>query len=158
MATTIEPSIAFGLGFALVGFSKIVHISLSHFELKTCRGKKVNIKPVVDWQSPDDKPHVPKGESEMFWIAVNSRRSDGSFKTYVFDAQYLNQPLELNEEGEPFNENQMVDIDGDWLEAVGWYSLKEHSEFPEFYEPINFNEDYVLLGWGMYQKPDFKAG
>ena len=57
----------------------------------------MNIKPVVDWQSPEITPNVPKGETKTFWLAVSSNIR-GEFKTFVFDAQYVNKPLEYAEE------------------------------------------------------------
>ena len=53
-----------------------------------------NMKPMVDWQSPDLVPNVKDGDSETFWIAVQRNRN-GESPIFVFDAQYINKPLKL---------------------------------------------------------------
>lgn len=115
-------------------------------------------KPVVNWQSPETTPEVEKYESESFWIAVKSLVKDG-WRESVFEAQYVNKPLEYDESDSdcenPLDDNHFVNVDGEPMEAVGWYCVRDHSEFSDFYEPITFGKEYVLLGWGNYIKPDF---
>lgn len=114
----------------------------------------MNIKPVVEWHSPEEIPDVPKNTTKNFWIAVEypTERED---RTLVFTAQYVNMPLELDENGESLNVEQFVDHSGDPMEAVGWYDLQVHVDYPEYYDSLDFNENYKLLGWAEYDKPDF---
>lgn len=118
----------------------------------------MNIRPVVDWQSPQTTPDVPKGETKTFWIAVQFKRK-GEWHKSVFDAQYVNKPLEYAEDDIncecPLDDEHFVSHDGDPIEAVGWHSVMEHADFSGYYEQIIFNEDRELLGWGDYLKPEF---
>ena len=120
----------------------------------------MDIRPVVDWQSPETTPNVPKGETKTFWIATRFKRR-GEWKTAVFDAQYVNKPLEYAEDDiekeYPLDDDHFVNEDGEAMEAIGWHSLMEHADFHGYYEPIVFSEDRELLGWGEYQKPKFKS-
>lgn len=115
-------------------------------------------KPVVEWQSPETAPDVLKGETKTFWLAVSSKVKDG-FKTFIFDAQYVNKPLEYAEDDIecefPLDDECFVTIDGYPIDSVGWHSVREHEDFDGYYTKISFNENYVLLGWAEYEKPDF---
>ena len=119
-----------------------------------------NTKPMVDWQSPDLLPNVKDGDSETFWIAVQRNRN-GESPIFVFDAQYINKPLKFDDEDldqeEPLGD-YLEDSDGRPVEAIGWYSTLSHPEYSSYYEPLSFDKDNVLLGWGEYLKPDFKQG
>ncbi|WED23048.1 3'-5' exoribonuclease [Vibrio sp. JC009] len=116
-------------------------------------------KPVIDWQSPETTPDIPKGETKTFWLATRYKRKD-KWHTAVFDAQYVNKPLEYAEDDSdkecPLDDEHFVDCDGCPIEALGWHSLKEHADFHGYYEPIVFNEERELLGWGEYLAPEFK--
>lgn len=118
----------------------------------------MNIKPVVDWKSPETTPSVPKGETKTFWLAVGSSIR-GEFRTFVFDAQYVNKPLEYAEDDIgcecPLDDECFVTSDGDPIECIGWFDVRNHQDFDNYYEPLSFNEDYTLLGWAEYEKPDF---
>ncbi|TDF41939.1 hypothetical protein EYS14_03585 [Alteromonadaceae bacterium M269] len=118
-------------------------------------------KPIVNWQSPDTTPEVGKGKTDIFWIAVNYKRED-AWHTTVFDAQYVNKPLEFAEDDTekeyPLDDDCFFDMDGDPIESIGWYRLLEHADFNGYYEPITFRESYVLLGWAKYQKPEYPGG
>nr|WP_319552409.1 hypothetical protein [uncultured Vibrio sp.] len=118
-----------------------------------------NIRPVVDWQSPEATPNVPKGETKTFWLAILRKRRDGSQAVMVLDAQYVNKPLEYAEDDIakecPLDDECFVSEDGDPIESVGWHCLMEHADFDGYYRPISFDENYELLGWGEYITPDF---
>lgn len=115
-------------------------------------------QPWVYWQSPDVVPEVAKGEAETFWIAVKYLRK-GEWQTTVFDAQYVNKPIEFapddTELEYPLDDDHFVDGNGDPVAALGWHSLLNHPEFSSYYEGISFNDEYVLLGWAKYCKPAF---
>ena len=112
---------------------------------------------MVDWQSPETIPVVPKYGIEVFWLAVEATIK-GEKQIVVFDALYINKPLEYenSDDEEPLDSDYHVDLDGHPIQAIGWHRALEHEEFSNYYEQINFNDDYVLLGWGEYLKPDFK--
>lgn len=114
-------------------------------------------KPVVNWQSPELVPQVKVGESETFWIAVQ-RHGNGASPIYVFDAQYINMPLnyapdDIHKE-DPVGE-YCEDSCGYPVDTVGWHSTLNHPEYSSYYEPISFDENNVLMGWAKYQKPEF---
>ncbi|NAW78339.1 hypothetical protein CAG61_08440 [Vibrio sp. V34_P3A8T189] len=119
-----------------------------------------DIKPVVHWNSPKIKPDVPKGEAKTFWLAARHKRAD-TWVELVFYAQYVNKPIEFAEDDIeqecPLDDSHLVTIDGDPVEAIGWYSLMNHPEFSTYYEPIVFNDQYELLGWAEYRTPEFKC-
>lgn len=114
--------------------------------------------PVVNWQSPEKTPEVKTDEVKEFWVAVRFQKKDG-WGDAVFSAQYVNKPLEYADddpdcENEPVNDF-FVTCDGEPMESVGWFSVKSHSEFEDYYQPIFFNKEYILLGWAEYIKPEF---
>lgn len=105
------------------------------------------------WQSPETTPTVPVGEEQEFWIAVHSQHTN---KTHVYLAQYQNRPVNLDEGGEPIgDEEPLIDVDGEYVDSVGWVMNRQHTEFDNYYEKINFSSDYQLLGWANYQPPAF---
>ena len=118
----------------------------------------MDTKPIVNWQSPETVPNVPKDETETFWVAVK-RKTQTGWRKFVFDAQYVNKPLEFEEDDTekqfPLSDDYFVDEDGQPTECVGWFSLREHADFSGYYEPLTFNSEYILLGWGKYQTPEF---
>ncbi len=118
-----------------------------------------NKKPIVNWQDPKTTPSVSKYDMDMFWLAVKLTRSNGESENHVFSAFYMNKPLEYSEsdsENEyPLDDHHHVDVDGYPVEAVGWHRSLGHSDFDNYYEPITFNSDYQLLGWGEYLEPEF---
>lgn len=107
----------------------------------------------LNWNSPDKTPEVEIGTEEEFWIAVDSRYSG---KTHVFLAYYQNRPLDLDEDGYPIDEDVcLYDTNSEPIASVRWTHLKEHECYENYYTPIEFSEDYVLLGWAEYQEPKF---
>ncbi|UTZ44524.1 hypothetical protein [Vibrio campbellii] len=113
--------------------------------------------PVVTWQAPDIKPVVAKDESKLFWVATRRKgKSDEWASPVVWLAQYVNKPLEYAddyEEGdEPIN-SYLVTECGEPFEAIGWFDIKNHAEFDNYYEQISFNERFELLGWAEYLPP-----
>ena len=120
----------------------------------------MNTRPIADWQSPDTVPNVPKNETKQFWVAVRRKSHNEEWRKFVFDAQYVNKPLEYDKddpdhEDEPINDDYFVDEDGAPMEAIGWHSLMEHADFDGYYTPLAFGDDYELLGWSEYLKPEF---
>ncbi|EMY6467009.1 hypothetical protein ABCL20_004485 [Vibrio alginolyticus] len=112
----------------------------------------------VKWHSPEETPQVESQGLKKFWVAIKvtgSINQTKKSKTFVISAYYVNKPLELDEHGEVINGDPFVSIDGEPIEAVGFHSCKEHQEFDGYYEPLPFGDDYELLGWAEYQKPDF---
>lgn len=113
----------------------------------------------VVWHSPESTPEVGKNEKRTFWIAVNVTlrpcNGDPVIKQVVFPAQYLNMPLEYDDEGELLNDDCPVNTDGDHVEAIGWHTERDHEEFDNYHPAIDFNDDYVLLGWAEYEVPSF---
>ena len=125
-------------------------------ELNVTTALEQDTRPIVAWNSPNIAPTSEK----MFLVAIQHtyyRQSTNEHivSTLVFNAQYVNRPLEVDSNGEPTNDHHFVNDDGEPIEAIGWYSVKEHSEFDNYYEPLQFYEDYVLLGWAEYQVPEF---
>lgn len=111
---------------------------------------------IVNWHSPEEIPFVSKGESTEFWIATERKDRNGKLITSVYCAQYTNMPVSFDEDGEPDTDYHLVSEDGEAISAVGWYSVKNHYDFDDYYDPISFNEDLKLLGWTDYIKPEFK--
>lgn len=113
--------------------------------------------PVVFWRSPNEVPPVKKFEKELFWIAVRHQRSaDKDPKHAVFLAHYINKPLEFDEYDEPIDPDPHVNEDGDYVKAVGWHNEYDHHDFSGYYQPIEFNDQYQLLGWAEYVPPVFE--
>lgn len=106
------------------------------------------------WQPPETIPQVPVGTEQEFWIAVHSQHTN---KTHVYLAQYQNRPLNLDEHGEQVGDDDyyLVDVDGEYVDSVGWVMNRQHVDFDNYYEKINFTSDYQLLGWANYQPPTF---
>ena len=110
-------------------------------------------KPIVNWNSPETVPNVKLGEEELYWIAVESERG-----IFVFSAYYQNRPLITNEDGE------LLDGCDDWvlsneydgeIESVCWVHNRLHLEYDHYWEKINFDHEYKLLGWAEYDTPEF---
>lgn len=121
----------------------------------------MNTVPTVKWQAPDNKPVVKADEYELFWMATRSKNCHGEWNEPIVRlAQYVNKPLvyaEDHEEGdEPIN-SYLITVDGEPFEAIGWFDIKNHAEFDDYYEPIVFREGFELLGWAEYAPPEFKV-
>lgn len=112
---------------------------------------------IVNWNKPSETPQVEVGTTKEFWIAVESRYPNRQVRQYVFCAQYVNMPVYIDDEGEPNTDDYLVTVDGEPFHAVGWHSVKNHADFDNYYEPLTFNEEYVLLGWADYIKPEFNG-
>lgn len=114
----------------------------------------------VDWQNPKQIPDVPKGETKEFWVAAKRTYEDLNGLAFeevtVFTAQYVNMPVNIDENGETDTDDYLVDIDGDPLSAVGWFSVKDHNDFDNYYEPLFYTDEHVLLAWAEYTKPTFQ--
>lgn len=114
----------------------------------------MSLVPKVNWQPPELIPDVPKYDMALFWIAVEStNNSEERPVTVVFAANYVNSPLDLDENGEPINGNHHVDDDGEPIGSVGWHNEYDHPDFNGYFQPICFNERYKLLGWAEYVTP-----
>lgn len=112
----------------------------------------------IKWQSPGSVPDVQLGGEKLFWLAVKSVRG-GVEHEAVYLANYLNKPKVYNDKGDLTDECIDWLLTNDWeeegIDAVGWFDSKAHPDYENWYEPINFNEDYVLLGWAEYNAPPF---
>lgn len=125
---------------------------VQYCDYRTLELELAALKPL--WQSPETIPAVPVGEEQEFWIAVHSQHSN---KTHVYLAQYQNRPANLDEHGEPIGDEDyyLIDVDGEYVDSVGWVMNRQHPDFDDYYEKIDFNTDYQLLGWANYQPPTF---
>lgn len=110
---------------------------------------------IVNWNSPQNTPLVEEGSTKEFWIAVETNYPNREKTRRVFSAQYVNMPVETDDDGEPNTDNYLVDCDGEPLSCVGWHSVKDHADFYDYYEPLSFTDEYKLLGWADYIKPEF---
>lgn len=104
--------------------------------------------PDVAWQPASKTPEVHKGELQLFWIAV---KTDQGVAVYL--ANYINKPLELDENDDPVDDDHFVDTDGQPMAAVGWHNEYDHPDFSGYYEKMQFNEHRELLGWAEYVPP-----
>jgi len=116
----------------------------------------------LNWQKPEAIPVVPEGDEIQFWIAIESTRVNPhnqvtSTRSYTFLAQYQNRPLETDEYGEYIDDDYLTDINGEPVESIGWVSCKAHDDFENFYELLDFNENYKLLAWAEYTAPVFNG-
>jgi hypothetical protein len=116
----------------------------------------------LNWQKPETTPVVPKGDELEFWVAIESTRVNphnqvSSTRTYTFLAQYQNRPLETDEDGEYLDDDYLTDVNGEPVESIGWVSCKAHDDFDNFYEKLDFNENYKLLAWAEYTAPEFNG-
>lgn len=109
--------------------------------------------PTVFWQAPDKTPPVEKFAMQLFWVAVKYNTG----KTSVFLAHYINKPLELDEDDEPIDPDPHVDLDGEYVAAVGWHSQYEHADFSNYYEAMDFSQ-MELLAWAEYVPPVWGDG
>ena len=108
----------------------------------------------LEWQLPALVPVVKEGTEEEFWVAVVSVR-DGIRSVHTFLGMYQNRPLQLDEEGDPINDDYLSNDDGEAIESIGWVSCKSHIDFDNFYQQLHFNDNYILLGWAEYTPPEF---
>ena len=111
----------------------------------------------LEWQLPGSAPAVDEGTEKEFWVAVVSVRG-GIPSIHTFLGMYQNRPLNLDEDGEPTNDDYLISDNGDNGEPIGsmgWVSCKSHVDYDDFYVPLNFDESYTLLGWAEYTPPEF---
>lgn len=109
--------------------------------------------PIVKWNDPNTVPEVKLGTEKLYWIAVKNPMG-----VYVFTAHYQNRPITTDETGNPVGDCDswaLTSPDGDYVHSVGWVDCKSHSEFDDYYEGLEFNNDYKLLGWAEYHAPEF---
>ncbi len=112
----------------------------------------------LNWQKSDVIPVVDKGSEKQFWVAVEIKGKhlpNDEFVTFL--AHYQNRPFdqEAYDKDEHEDDDCLVTLDGEYVSSVGWVSARSHVEFDNYYEPINFNPDYKLVGWAEYEAPDF---
>ncbi len=105
----------------------------------------------IQWHSPESTPAVPVDTEKEYWLAVCRPNK----KTHVFLAYYQNRPLILDKNDEPVSDDPLISEDGEYIESIGWVNNRAHYEFSNFYEPLGFDKDYVLLGWAEYVPPVF---
>lgn len=118
------------------------------------------MKHATIWNKPDILPPVGKDDIETYWVAIRMTRHPhcgDTVDTVVFPAQYMNMTLSLDGDGYPTNDDYLKNIDGDPVEAIGWHTVRDHEEFENYYPPLEFSDDYVLLGWAEYEVPEFKG-
>ena len=115
---------------------------------------------VVDWKKPEETPAVNKYDMETFWVAVKYTNPKGEVVNLVFDALYINKPLEYASDDKdfenPLDDDHHVDVDGYPVSSVGWHRPLNHADFSNYYEKLNFSSNYEFLGWADYIKPEFK--
>ena len=113
----------------------------------------------VDWKHPSQVPDVPKGETVEYWVAAKRihKNLHGEIieRVDVFTAQYVNKPVNLDENNEPDSDDYFCDIDGYPISAVGWFGVQDHADFDDFYTPLFYTDEHILLGWAEYIKPIF---
>ena len=114
----------------------------------------------LEWKSPDTVPEVKEAAERLFWLAVEYKRvtphpDSKQTETFTFLAFYQNRPIELDDDGEPTNDDYLVNTDGEPMESIGWVTDKQHDEFDNYYMPIEFSDHYKLLGWAEYTPPKF---
>lgn len=109
----------------------------------------------VDWCKPDEIPNVPVGETEEFWVASSYTSHNGEKITSVFVAQFVNMPVNFDDNGEPDTDYYLCDNNGDPISCVGWFSNKGNFDITDYYEPLFLFNGHVLLGWAEFEKPDF---
>lgn len=119
-----------------------------------------NVAPIANWIKPEVLPEVELYEVKTFWVAVKTIRTDRAGtaieKQFVFPAQYVNKPLILDGDGDYENDDYFVNEDGEPVSCIGWHSEMDSSEFDGWYPSLPFSDEYILLGWAEYLKPEFK--
>jgi len=120
----------------------------------------LNYAGVVAWREPTDIPVVERDTTKQFWIAVEvarhkTCRTDPDPKVHVRLATYANKPVDLDEDGEPVDCDPLVNVDGEFVEMIGWVDDVQHDDFESYNIPITFNESYRLMGWAEYIPPSF---
>jgi len=121
----------------------------------------LNYSGYINWQQPETIPTVALGTEKQFWVAVkihraSTSREDNPEKTVTFLAQYQNRPYKEGDEDENGDE-ALVSTDGEYVASVGWVTCQSHCEFDNYYEPLEFNDSYKLLGWAEYIAPEFTS-
>lgn len=107
----------------------------------------------LTWNHPDTIPDVEIFTEKEFWIAVDCR---GIINVYL--AQYQNRPLgEEYDEYEDMPDDVLLDPDGEPFSSVGWVELTRNfdSEYDDYYIPLEFTDNYKLIGWAEYEPPSF---
>ncbi len=108
------------------------------------------MKTDIKWNNPEVAPDVELGTEKRFWIAVLGRAGG----VFVYDALYQNRPVIIDD-----NDIQadwvVHDRDGEPHHSVGWVDSIEAEDFDYFHSEIQFTENYKLMGWAEYVKPEF---
>ncbi len=115
----------------------------------------------LKWNQPELVPVVKIGDEKELWVAVRANRPNPhpdteQVKIITFLAQYQNRPYEDNEDYEDDDE-ALVNVDGEYVNSVGWVTCQSHCDFDNYYTPITFSESYELLGWAEYTPPVFPS-
>jgi hypothetical protein len=101
-------------------------------------------------------PNAPVGESEEYFVAVRYETNyrEKEIHEVVLQLQYCNKPLQYDEEGELLPlEYYHVDESGEPVEAVGWHTKYEHSNFDGYYVPIHHS--WEVVAYQSIDKPTF---
>jgi hypothetical protein len=110
----------------------------------------------LNWQRPETTPEVEKGSELLFWLAVETKAPitassiERQKRVHTFLAFYQNRPLDIDDE------DCLVGPDGEPHESIGWVLDKQHDYFDSYYMPVEFNDEYKLVGWAEYTPPKFK--
>ena len=108
----------------------------------------------LNWRNPEIIPVVKVGQEVEFWIAVEITRPNKCAKVFTFLSQYQNRPY-IDGDEDLGGEDALVNTNGDYVDSVGWVTCQSHNQFDNYYEPIQFSDDYKLLGWSEYVAPKF---
>lgn len=118
----------------------------------------MNVAPVVTWNKPDTVPVVELGTEELCWIVVEIKNSPIEQKQFTLLAHYQNRPRRTDEEGEVIEFDWSIyNRDSEVIDSVGWVENKVHCDFADYYDAIDFNDDFVLLGWAEFASPAFNG-
>jgi len=112
----------------------------------------MNLKQTIElnWNDPEAVPDVELGTERMFIISVYSHHTG---KNHEFPAYYQNRPFDAEKALSVEPPDWTLYNDDEAVNSVGWVELKEHYEYDGFYEGINFNAQYKLMGWSEFKIP-----
>lgn len=113
---------------------------------------------IPDWKPASTLPDVPKGEAQIFWIAIKSGEGEEAL-IEVYKAQYVNKPLVFDDDDihhqTPIYPCFMDENDNP-VEAVGWYWTDQYcNEYSCWFNWIRFSAIGQLVGWAEYVPPQF---
>lgn len=115
-----------------------------------------------EWKSPETTPTVKIGEELLFWVAVEVNKINPhpqpklvEKRIVTFLAYYQNRPLSEIDDTDDMPDWTLSDECGGYVGSIGWVDNKAHHDFEDFYEPLDFNEHYKLVGWAEHTPPLF---